>query len=256
MGNCTRFRERILGRFYKRNSFKRRSRKARKKGKTFEEEWKKFINLNKNSRILQIGCGPEDVINYVSIGRRYAIDPLAEFYKEKFKLNYKSIFFSSARAEKLPFKDNYFDVVVLANVLDHVEQPEKALSEIKRVLKEKGIFHFENLFYQRNFIRLAKIYGVIKKSITGNIFNIHHPFMFRLKDLKNLLSQDFSIIHEETGIEKGSSESFEEMKKMKKKEKKLTVKIPAMFGLYGIINYTAICKKKPFRTYTFKKTKN
>jgi len=230
--------------FTKESLLKEEAERHEKKAKILEEEWKKFIKLNKNSKILQIGCGPEDVINYISIVERYAIDPLADFYKKKFNLDYSSILFSEARAENLPFKDNYFDIVILANVLDHVEQPEKVLSEIKRVLKEKGIFHFENIFYQKNFIRIAKIYGTIKKILTGNIFNIHHPFMFRLKDLKRLLSTDFSAIQEEIGREIGCCDSFEEMKKGKKREKKLTTKILAMFGLYGTINYTAICKKK------------
>jgi len=230
--------------FTKETLLKEGAERHEKKAKILEEEWKKFINLNKNSRILQIGCGPEDIINYILMGKRYAIDPLADFYKKKFNLDYSSIFFIEGRAEKLPFKDNYFDVVVLANVLDHVEQPEKALSEVKRVLKEDGIFHFENIFYQKNFVRIAKIYGIAKKSLTGNIFNIHHPFMFRLKDLKNLLSPDFSITYNEIGRDIGSCDNLEEMKRMKKKEKKLTIKIPAILGLYGTINYTAICRKR------------
>ncbi len=230
--------------FTKDTLLKEEAERHEKKAKILEDEWKKFLKLNKNSKILQIGCGPEDVINYISIGKRYAIDPLADFYKKKFGLNYDSILFIEGRTEKLPFKDNYFDVIILANVLDHVEQPEKALSEIKRVLKGKGIFHFENLFYQKNFIRIANIYGTIKKSLTGNIFNIHHPFMFLIKDLKHLLSKDFSTTYEEIGRDIGSCDSLEEMKKMKKREKKLTIKIPAMLGLYGTINYTAICKKK------------
>jgi len=232
--------------FTKETLLKEEAERHEKKAKLLEEEWKKFINLNKNSRILQIGCGPEDVINYITTSKKYAIDPLADFYKKKFNLDYSSFFFIEGRAEKLPFKDDYFDVVILANVLDHVEQPENALSEIKRVLKENGIFHFENIFYQKNFIRIAKIYGTIKKSLTGNIFNIHHPFMFRLKDLKRLLSKDFSAIQEEIGREIGCCDSFEEMKKGKKREKKLTTKIPAMFGLYGTINYMVIYKKRRF----------
>ncbi len=230
--------------FTKESLLKQEAERHEKKAQILEEEWEKFIHLSKTSRILQIGCGPEDVINYISVGKKYAIDPLADFYKKKFRLDYKSISFFRGRAEKLPFKDGYFDLIILANVLDHVEQPKKALVEIKRVLKTGGIFHFENIFYQKNFIRVAKIYGIIKKSLTGNIFNIHHPFMFLIRDLKYLLSKDFSTIYEEVGRDIGSCDSFEEMKKMKKKESKLTVKIPAMFGLYGTINYTAICKKK------------
>lgn len=213
-----------------------------KKAKILEEEWKKFITLNKNSKILQIGCGPEDVITYLKIGKRYAIDPLAEFYKKKFKLNYGNLIFLEARGEELPFKDKFFDIVILANVLDHVESPEKILSEIKRILKDNGIFHFENIFYQKNFLRVAKIWEFFKRLFTGKIFNIHHPFMFSLSELKKLLNERFKIIEEFIGKEIACYENMQELRNQKIKNKRFSVKIPALFGLYGTINYIAICK--------------
>ena len=216
----------------------------KRKAEILEEEWKNFIKINKNTKILQIGCGPEDIITHLKNGKRYAIDPLAEFYKKKFSLDYGNLEFLQERGELLPFKDNFFDIVILANVLDHVENPRRVLSEIKRVLKTNGIFHFENLFYQKNFIRIAKIYGAIKESITRDIFNIHHPFMFMLEDLRYMLSKNFSIIHEEIGREIAYYENIQQLKQKKSQEKKLTIKIPAIFGLYGTINYIALCKKK------------
>lgn len=216
----------------------------REKARILEKEWEKWIKINNNIRILQIGCGPEDVIDYFSKGKLYAIDPLAEFYKKKFNLSYKNVTFLEARGENLPFKDKFFDVVILANVLDHVESPDKVLLEINRVLKNNGIFHFENLFYQKNFIKLAKIWGGIKQILTQEMFNIHHPYMFQLKDLKKILSKYFLSIHGEIGREIAFYDNLRELKKIKLNDKKLTTKIPALFGLYGTINYIAICKKK------------
>jgi len=216
----------------------------KEKAKIVEEELKKVITLNKKSRILQIGCGPEDIINYFSVGEIYAIDPLADFYKEKFKLNYENIHFLQARAEKLPFEDNSFDVVILSNVLDHVEDPTKALQEIKRVLKKEGIFYFENLFYQKGFIFLSKIWAPIKKTITQKLFNVHHPHMFQINDLKSLLSENFTILNQQAGREIGLYENIKELKQLKQKEKKITSKVLSHFGIYGTINYSAICKKR------------
>ena len=39
----------------------------------------------------------------------------------------------------LPYADNSFDVVIVSNALHIVPQPEKALQEIKRVLKDDGV---------------------------------------------------------------------------------------------------------------------
>ena len=214
-----------------------------KKAYALPKEWSRFIRINKNTKILQIGCGPEGVITHLSGGEKYSIDPLAEFYKERFDFDYDSIRLQKGVGEKLPFPDNYFDVVILINVLDHVHSPIQVLSEIKRVLKDKGIFHFENYVYQERFIQIAKIFGKFKEIFTKEIFNIHHPYMFTIKNIKSLISENFLIMHEEIGKDIGDYENFEELKKKKKESKKLTVKIPALFGLYGTINYVSICKK-------------
>ena len=40
---------------------------------------------------------------------------------------------------RLPYADQSFDVVIVSNALHIVPQPEKALQEIKRVLKDDGV---------------------------------------------------------------------------------------------------------------------
>jgi len=229
--------------FTKESLLKEEAGRHRKKAKLLIEEYKKFININKNTKILQIGSGPEDIINYFKVGKRFAIDPLAEFYKKKFKLNYDSITFLQGRAEKLPFNKKSFDIVILANVLDHVENPENALLEVHRILKPNGIFHFENLFYQKRFILVAKIWGTFKEFFTKTIFNIHHPFMFTLPDLKKLIKKDYEIFQEHVGKEIGVYENISELIKQKKKEG-FKSKFLTLFRLYGTINYTSFCKKK------------
>ncbi len=216
----------------------------KKKAEILEKEWESFLKPNRKIRILQIGCGPEDIVTHLKIGKRYALDPLADFYKTFFKLDYGDLTFITGRGEDIPFKDGYFDIVIIANVLDHVENPQRVLLEIKRVLKKDGLFHFENLFYQKNFLRIAKIWSFFKKKFTGEIFNINHPYMFGINDLKEMLSKEFNTIKRYTGREICYYENFKELRRIKLGDKKLTVKLPAVFGLYGTINYMAICNKK------------
>ena len=183
------------------------------------------------------------MITHFIIGKKYAIDPLADFYKTHFNIDSTGLIFLKGRGEELPFEDKSFDIIILANVLDHVESPKKVLSEVKRVLKDNGIFHFENLFYQKKFLILAKIWGFIKKLFIGKMFNIHHPFMFTLKDLKRITYDNFSILREDIGREIAYYENFNEFKGLKRKDKNLKTKILAFLGLYGTINYIAICRK-------------
>lgn len=48
----------------------------------------------------------------------------------------------------LPFEDESVDMIIFKNVLEHVKYPEKALNEIKRVLKKGGIFYVKVPFLQ------------------------------------------------------------------------------------------------------------
>jgi ubiquinone/menaquinone biosynthesis C-methylase UbiE len=45
-----------------------------------------------------------------------------------------------AAAENLPFRNNVFDYVICSEVLEHVNDKRKTLSEAYRVLKQKGLF--------------------------------------------------------------------------------------------------------------------
>lgn len=214
-----------------------------RKAKILLSEWQKYIKIDGKTKILQIGCGPEDVINHFKKVRKFSIDPLADFYKKKFDFDYDSSNLIKASGEKIPFPDNYFDVVILINVLDHTHIPEKVLYEINRVLKDDGIFHFENYIFQKKFLQLAKAWEFFKNTFSKEIYNIHHPYMFTRDDLKILISEKFNILYEELVRDIGNQDTLVELEENLKKEKKLTIRFPLLLGLVGAVNYTCICKK-------------
>ena len=47
--------------------------------------------------------------------------------------------FFDADIKDLPFEDNSFDTIILTQVLEHIDEPTKALDEVKRVLKKNGV---------------------------------------------------------------------------------------------------------------------
>jgi SAM-dependent methyltransferase len=95
-------------------------------------------------KVLDVGCGaglrvgrlkeayPDLSLDGVDISRK-AI--------EIAKRDWPGVSFQVASADDLPFGDNYFQAVIMRNVLEHLDNPEKALQEIKRVLKPGGIFY-------------------------------------------------------------------------------------------------------------------
>ena len=74
------------------------------------------------------------------------------------------LYFSVQDMFHLPYADQSFDVVIVVNALHIVPEPEKALSEIHRVLKDDGVLvaptftHADNAFFGKVkafFMRLA-----------------------------------------------------------------------------------------------------
>jgi len=70
---------------------------------------------------------------------RVGLDPLANEYLKLGAKTHK-MSYVNAPAEKIPFDEDYFDIVSSFNSLDHVDDIDITIKEIKRVLKLRGIF--------------------------------------------------------------------------------------------------------------------
>jgi len=62
-----------------------------------------------------------------------------DYFLKEFEMP-KDVKFLKGVAEELPFKDNFFDLVIATNVLNHTEQPLQVINEIKRVLGADSFF--------------------------------------------------------------------------------------------------------------------
>lgn len=90
--------------------------------------------------ILDIGCGPRGSLEWASMtSRRIGLDPLAREYLQ-LSANEHQMEYIDSPSENIPLKDEECDAVFSFNSLDHVEDINKTLKEIKRVTKPGGIF--------------------------------------------------------------------------------------------------------------------
>lgn len=92
--------------------------------------------ISPSAKLLEIGCG-------VGISSLKIMEMLPEYYFEASEMN--EVYINKMRESKFPFKvtqesvldlqreDNSFDCIFLLEVLEHIEDYEKALSEIFRV---------------------------------------------------------------------------------------------------------------------------
>jgi len=103
-----------------------------------------FLKDKKILKILEIGCAKEESIHFLKKvfpnseihGTEY-IDWKGKFKKYK---ELKSLTFIDLNKDNLPFEENYFDLVVCNQVLEHIYEIDNTLDEINRVLKKTGYF--------------------------------------------------------------------------------------------------------------------
>jgi SAM-dependent methyltransferase len=99
---------------------------------------------NVDGKVLDVGCGAGSVAKAVRAERPdlevFGCD-LSESAIALAETRPEGVQFRLATAEKLPFKDGEFDFVWIFDVLEHVEHPDRVLSEVARVLRPGGVFH-------------------------------------------------------------------------------------------------------------------
>ena len=119
----------------------------------------------KDKEVLEIATGPGLLAKHVADSSKsmIATDYSDGMIREALKGQYSNkLKFEIADATKLPYKDNKFDVVLIANALHVMPSPDDAIKEIDRVLKQDGILICPNLVNHKNGF-LSKLFSNILK---------------------------------------------------------------------------------------------
>ena len=103
------------------------------------KELTKRFKLDVNSSILEMGCGRGEFLNeFISLGMKgFGVD--ISNYAKNFCKN-ADIKVSDITKEKLPYPDNYFDIIYSKSFIEHFYYPDEVFKEAYRVLKPSGIF--------------------------------------------------------------------------------------------------------------------
>src|SRR3989344_1875896 len=150
--------------------------------------------LPKNSKkILDVGCSSgvltAQIAKILPKSKIVGLDSYGKaiiFARSK----YPKITFIVADAHNLPYKNNSFDLVICTETLEHLVDPKKALSEIKRILKKNGkaIISMDS----GNFLFRTVWYFWTKTK--GKVWQDAHLHEFNAKILENLIKKtDFKI---------------------------------------------------------------
>jgi len=100
--------------------------------------------INPDDRLLDFGCGPGTFSLLVSplCKTVHSVDISKEFINTCIenieKLNVKNVIPAVLVSDDVPFADNYFDVIMMVDVIHHLDDIEFRMKEIYRLLKPGG----------------------------------------------------------------------------------------------------------------------
>ena len=114
----------------------------RKDQAAYEEIYELIRPIVRHKTVLELAAGTGLIAKHIVNAAAHieATDASPEMIAEAKRENHSAkLHFSVQDMFCLPYADKSFDVVIVSNALHIVPQPEKALVEIQRVLKEDGV---------------------------------------------------------------------------------------------------------------------
>ena len=127
--------------FWDRNAG-RYDRFMRKDRAAYDEMYELIRPVVRHKTVLELATGTGLIAKHIVNAAAHieATDASPEMIAEAKRNNRSAkLHFSVQDMFRLPYADKSFDVVIVSNALHIVPQPEKALQEIKRVLKDDGV---------------------------------------------------------------------------------------------------------------------
>jgi len=107
------------------------------------EHWQRYkwaANKFKGKKILDCSCGTGYGSALLAFNNKVTGVDISKETIKSAKENFEMPTFRVGNAEKLDFKEETFDVVVSFETIEHLDNPQDFIREVRRVLKKDGVF--------------------------------------------------------------------------------------------------------------------
>jgi ubiquinone/menaquinone biosynthesis C-methylase UbiE len=185
-----------------------------------------------SAKVLEIGSGPIGIVSHLDAAECVAIDPLCKFYSsqpELLKYRNDRARYLNGKGEDLPFEADAFDLLIIENVIDHVQNIEAVMNEISRVLKSDGILYLT--------VNLHPPWGGVLHNIVSRVkIDRGHPHTFTIPKIQEFIRRyGYTILYEE----------WEDYSTCRRNDLKSKDKRSILKGLCGLTEflYTSVSQK-------------
>ncbi|MFX1279693.1 MAG: class I SAM-dependent methyltransferase [Promethearchaeota archaeon] len=137
------------------------------------------INIKKTyNHGIDLGCSGNSFLYFLdNIDQKFSLDiadlPLKQYTKKK---RWYPI---CGDLLKLPYRNDVFDFVSVLDVIEHLKEDKKAISEISRILKKNGILIITVPHRQKYFTAQDRLIGHFRRYEINQIIKIFNEFNLR-----------------------------------------------------------------------------
>ncbi len=212
---------------------------AKERFKIFKSLLNPFIK--KDVKVLDIGCYMGDTIKIFGHKniKYYGVD----FDKKALKIAKKrgafKVFKVNLENEKIKLNEK-FDIIILAEILEHLKDPEKLILQTKKLLNKKGVVLISLPNESTIYHRIKMVFGnSVDATGFAADYHLHFP---TIKQDNEFIEKHFKIISRRYWIHLGVSDKIEKGLSLipKRVWDELTYSMPSLFSR-GII---FLCKLK------------
>lgn len=167
----------------------------------------------KGNKVLEVGAAYGETLFYLKQNGIAAEAVGVDLFEDKNnKKNYKQVdnfIFGNIEQIELSQYNNYFDLILLPDVLEHLIEPKPVLNKLKNYLKAEGkiIVSMPNI---RHYSAVSKIFfkGDFRYEESG-IFDYTHMRFYCRKNIKELLeTSGYKVIKQQSSIKSYKGKSF------------------------------------------------
>ena len=164
--------------------------------KEYDIDYNKYIyeKIPKNKKILDIGCNTGLLGEALKKNKQCEVWG-ADYSREAIKLAKKRLDKTIVCdfEKEIPFKKEKFDIIILADILEHLKNPEDLLLKIKKLLNSGGIILASIPNVANIYVRFNLLFGKWDYKNSGILDKTHLKFFTKKTMIKLFVESGYKI---------------------------------------------------------------